>query len=241
MSRITRLLGWWLLTLVLLQFFFVLRVGMMAYWDPSSTAFERSERFRLLQSQKTLHWSQSWRPYAAISTQLKRAVIASEDDGFVLHGGVDWAALQKAREKNEKNEKSPNQTTRHPTPKVVGGSTISQQLAKNLFFSGERTLWRKGEEFWVTCWLELFLSKERILALYLNHVEWGEGVFGAEAAARHYFKKSAADLNAPEAARLAVMLPRPKYFEKHPDSPYLAQRSATIVERMPSAHLPASP
>jgi monofunctional biosynthetic peptidoglycan transglycosylase len=230
-----RWLGWCLTTFVLLQLFFVLRVALMAYLDPGTTAFERSEIFRLLGSQKTLHWSQTWRPYNAMATSLKRAVIASEDDGFVQHGGVDWTALQKAWEKNEKS--SQHGTANHP-PKVVGGSTISQQLAKNLFFSGERNLWRKSEEFWVTCWLELFLSKERILTLYLNHVEWGEGVFGAEAAARHYFRKSAADLNPQEAARLAVMLPRPKYFEKRPDSAYLAQRSATIVERMPSARLP---
>lgn len=235
LTALRRWLGWCLVTLVFLQLFFAWRVALMAYWDPGTTAFERSEMFRLLQVQKTLHWSQTWRPYAAIATPLKRAVIASEDDGFVQHNGVDWTALQKAWEKNEKN--SSHSSTNHPA-KVVGGSTITQQLAKNLFFSGERNLWRKTEELWVTCLLEVFLSKERILTIYLNHVEWGEGVFGAEAAAHHYFRKSAADLNPQEAARLAVMLPRPKYFEKRPDSPYLAQRSAIIVERMPSARLP---
>jgi monofunctional glycosyltransferase len=120
----------------------------------------------------------------------------------------------------------------------VGGSTITQQLAKNLFLSGERTLLRKGQEFVLTLLLEQLLTKQRILELYLNHVEWGEGVFGAEAAAQHYFRKPASKLTAYEAARLAVMLPRPKYFEKVPNSGYLASRAGTIVARMPDAQLP---
>lgn len=245
-KALKRLLGWWLVAFMLLQLFLAGRVALMAYFDPSSTAFERSEMFRLLEKQtegngsspKILRWSQAWRASHQIAPSLKRAVIASEDDGFVQHGGVDWTALQQAWDKNEKNEKRSVQGGHHRAPKIVGGSTISQQLAKNLFFSGERNLWRKGEELWVTTWLELCLSKERILTLYLNHVEWGEGVFGAEAAARHYFKKSAAELSPAEAARLAVMLPRPKYFEKHLESAYLAQRSGVILERMPNARLP---
>ena len=121
---------------------------------------------------------------------------------------------------------------------MVGGSTITQQLAKNLFLSGERTLLRKGQEFVLTLLLEALLSKQRILEIYLNSVEWGEGVFGAEAAAQHYFRKPAAKLTALEAARLAVMLPRPRYFEKLPNSGYLAERAAVIVERLPNAQLP---
>jgi monofunctional biosynthetic peptidoglycan transglycosylase len=121
---------------------------------------------------------------------------------------------------------------------VVGGSTITQQLAKNLFLSGERTLLRKGQEFVLTMLLEALLSKQRILEIYLNSVEWGEGVFGAEAAAQHYFRKPAAQLSAYEAARLAVMLPRPKYFEKLPNSAYVSGRAGVIVNRMPSAELP---
>ena len=123
-------------------------------------------------------------------------------------------------------------------PKVIGGSTITQQLAKNLFLSGERTLMRKGQEIVLTFALETLLSKERILEIYLNNVEWGEGVFGAEAAAQHYYRKPAARLSAYEAARLAVMLPRPKYFEKLPNSGYVASRAATIVARMGDAELP---
>ena len=123
-------------------------------------------------------------------------------------------------------------------PKVIGGSTITQQLAKNLFLSGERTLLRKGQELVLTYGLELLLSKQRILEIYLNHVEWGEGVFGAEAAAWHYFRKPASQLTPMEAARLAVMLPRPKYFEKLPNSSYLAERSAVIASRLVGADLP---
>jgi monofunctional biosynthetic peptidoglycan transglycosylase len=121
---------------------------------------------------------------------------------------------------------------------VVGGSTITQQLAKNLFLSGERTLLRKAQELLLTQMLEAALTKRRILEIYLNHVEWGEGVFGAEAAARHYFHKSASQLTAYESARLAVMLPRPKYFEKLPNSPYLSQRAQVIAGRLHRAQLP---
>jgi monofunctional biosynthetic peptidoglycan transglycosylase len=123
-------------------------------------------------------------------------------------------------------------------PKIVGGSTITQQLAKNLLLSGERTLLRKGQEFVLTMALEHMLSKQRILEIYLNSVEWGEGVFGAEAAAQHYYRKPASKLSAYEAARLAVMLPRPKYFEKVPNSGYLSSRASTIVARMGDAVLP---
>lgn len=136
---------------------------------------------------------------------------------------------------------SPSPNTPRPAvkpPKIIGGSTITQQLAKNLFLSSERTLLRKGEELVLTLMLESLLSKQRILEIYLNHVEWGEGVFGAEAAAQHYFRKSAARLSPYEAARLAVMLPRPRYFETRPNSGYLAMRANTIVARMGGVEAP---
>ena len=231
-----------------LQLFFVGRIAMMAAIDPQSTAFERSEAWRLLTStESSLRWKQHWMPYAQISDNLKRAVIASEDGSFTNHEGVDWEALEKAWQKNEKaQERAAKQLapTKAKTavvlrpPKVIGGSTITQQLAKNLLLSGERTLLRKGQEFVLTMLLELLLDKQRILEIYLNNVEWGEGVFGAEAAAQHYFRKPAARLTAYEAARLAVMLPRPKYFEKLPNSGYLSSRAGTIVARMGSAELP---
>ena len=225
-----------------LQIFFAARIALMRWVDPQSTTFERSEAFELARNSR-LRWSQSWRNESRISDQLKRAVIASEDGDFVNHSGVEWDALQKAWEKNARaqaQETKRLQASRNgaKTPRIVGGSTITQQLAKNLLLSGERTLLRKGQEFMLTMLLEAFLGKARILEIYLNNVEWGEGVFGAEAAAQHYFRKPAERLGAYEAARLAVMLPRPRYFEKLPNSAYLSARAATIVARMGDAELP---
>ena len=248
---------------LLLQLYFVARIAAMLVIDPQSTTFERSEAWRVATETGQLRWRQQWMPYDKISTNLKRAVIASEDDGFASHDGVDWDALEKAWQKNARAEeqlakqlardaarlaaKNPAKAAARPASaaakpvkvaKVVGGSTITQQLAKNLFLSGERTLLRKGQEFVLTLLLEALLSKQRILEIYLNSVEWGEGVFGAEAAAQHYYRKSAAQLSTYEAARLAVLLPRPKYFEKLPNSAYVAGRASTIARRLESADLP---
>ena len=246
MKSVLRVAGLLLLALLALQLYFVLRIAAMAVIAPESTTFERSEAWRIASEKGRLPWSQQWVPYAQISDNLKRAVIASEDDGFSTHGGVDWDAIKKAWDKNAKAEQraasrkpaAPQAAANAKPPKIVGGSTITQQLAKNLFLAGERTLLRKGQELVVTLLLEQLLSKERILEIYLNHVEWGEGVFGAEAAAQHYFRKSASKLNAYEAARLAVMLPRPRYFEKLPNSAYVAGRTGVIVARMGDAQLP---
>ncbi len=236
----------WTVLLVLaaiaLQLFFVLRIALAAVVDPQSTAFQRSEAWRIATEKDKLRWRQQWVPYSQISEHLKRAVIASEDDGFTSHEGVDWEAIEKAWEKNARaEEQAARRAQLRPTaatPKVVGGSTITQQLAKNLLLSGERTLLRKGQEFVLALALEQFLTKERILEIYLNSVEWGEGVFGAEAAAQHYWRKRASQLAPYEAARLAVMLPRPRYFEKRPNSAYLANRAQTILARMRYAELP---
>lgn len=254
MKPFLRWLGLLAGAVLVLQLFFVARIASMAVLDPQSTAFERSEAWRMLHERAPRHWHQQWVAYPLISDNLKRAVIASEDDGFNYHDGVDWNALEKAWQKNAQVEAraAKSQLARKPptkassaapaktarAPKIVGGSTITQQLAKNLFLSGERTLLRKGQELVLTLLLESLLSKQRILEIYLNSVEWGDGVFGAEAAARHYFHKSAAQLNAYEAARLAVMLPRPKYFEKLPNSAYLAERSNVIARRLGDAELP---
>jgi len=246
--------------MLLLQLFFVVRIVAMLVIDPQSTAFQRSEAWRVATQKDAWHWRQQWLPYDKISNHLKRAVIASEDDGFTNHDGVDWNALERAWERNARAEeqaaraqarlvdRNPPKANANPArtppartvkaPKVVGGSTITQQLAKNLFLSGERTFLRKGQEFVLTLLLEAVLSKERILEIYLNNVEWGEGVFGAEAAAQHYFRKPAAKLGSYEAARLAVMLPRPKYFEKLPNSSYVAGRAASIARRLQGAELP---
>jgi len=248
-----RLLGLLLLSLLALQLYFLLRIALMVVVDPQSTTFQRSEAWRLLTEKHHIAWSQQWVDDAALSKNLKRAVIASEDASFSDHGGVDWDAIEKAWERNQREEarleKLKPKTTKEakagtavekpkPTPKVVGGSTITQQLAKNLFLGSERSLARKGQEFVITLILEAVLSKQRILEIYLNSVEWGEGVFGAQAAARHYFRIDAARLSANQAARLAVMLPAPKRFEKRPNTGYVLGRAGTIEARMGAIELP---
>jgi monofunctional biosynthetic peptidoglycan transglycosylase len=237
MRPLLRWLGLALLATLALQIFFIARIALMAWVDPESTSFQRSEIWAQLHDGHGLRWRQQWTPYAQVSDHLKRAVIASEDDGFVNHDGVDWNAVEKAWQRNERAEALATKTPSR-APKIRGGSTITQQLAKNLLLSGERTLLRKGQELALTFALEQLLTKRRILEIYLNGVEWGEGVFGAEAAAQRYFRKSAAQLTPAEAARLAVMLPAPKRFEKLPNSAYLAGRTRTILARMPSAELP---
>ena len=219
-----------------LQVFFVARIAMMRYVDPGSTAFQRSELGRISLKYSAVRWSQKWVNRPKLPVHIQRAVIASEDDIFASHTGVQWEALERAWSKNARAEAKAQAKNR--TPKLVGGSTITQQLAKNLFLSGERTFFRKAQELVLTVVLEQCLSKQRILDIYLNSVEWGEGIFGIEAAARHYYGRSVGQLSAAEAARLAVMLPRPKYYEKFPRSPYLNDRAATILARMPLVALP---
>lgn len=248
MRAFGRWLLWLLLAGVALQLAFLGRIAFMAWADPHSTAFQRSEAFRVaresLQGDNQWHWRQQWVPMGQISPHLQRAVIASEDAGFTEHGGVDWEAIQSAWQKNERRQAQAEQrTARNPArparePRIVGGSTITQQLAKNLLLSGERQLLRKGQELVLTLMLEAVLSKQRILEIYLNSVEWGEGIFGAEAAAQHYFRKPASRLTPYEAARLAVMLPSPRFFETRQGSAYLARRTGTIVARMGSVALP---
>ncbi|MES2508782.1 MAG: transglycosylase domain-containing protein [Pseudomonadota bacterium] len=250
MKAVMRLIGLVLIAGLALQLYFIARIALMTVVSPESTAFQRSEIWRVTAATGSLKWRQQWVPYEKISDNLKRAVIASEDASFIDHDGVDIEALEKAWDKNalaeQRAQKSANrapprgkaQLAPAKAPKIVGGSTITQQLAKNLFLSGERTLLRKGQELVLTFMLEALLSKERILEIYLNSVEWGEGVFGAEAAAQHYYRKPAASLSAFEAARLAVMLPRPKYFETRAGSGYLASRAGTIAARMGGVELP---
>lgn len=258
-----RLLALLLVCGLALQAYFLARVLLMRVVDPASTSFQRSEAWRLLVERQEIPWQQAWRPYAEIAPALKRAVIASEDAGFTEHSGVEWDALEKAWERNQKAEARaqrlneqlekraailPPRPTAKPaapstaapkvTPKIVGGSTITQQLAKNLFLGPERSLARKGQEFVITFMLEAVLDKRRILEIYLNHVEWGEGVFGAEAAARRYFRVGAQQLGAYQAARLAVMLPAPKRFERRPESAYVQGRASTIVARMGAVEAP---
>ena len=253
LRRFVLLLG---VSAVALQLYFVARIALMAVIDPASTTFQRSEAWRLAREPREHRWRQAWLDYPALSTNLKRAVIAAEDSGFTEHSGVEWDALEKAWARNERSESIAEHaaqraqrretargaregTARTPRPaKVVGGSTITQQLAKNLFLSGERNFLRKGQELVLSYALEAMLGKRRILEIYLNAVEWGEGVFGAEAAAQRYFGVSAHQLGAQQAGQLAVMLPAPKRFEKRPGSAYVVGRAATIVARMGHVELP---
>ena len=219
-----------------LQLYFFARIGLWTTFDPSSTAFMKSRMALVREKNPDATFHQRWVPYGAISDHLKRAVITSEDARFAEHEGVDWDAIEKAYANNEKL-KSGSRPGRQRA-RIKGGSTITQQLAKNLFLSGERSYLRKGQELVITYMLEFWMKKQRILEIYLNVVEWGNGVFGAEAAARHYFGVSAAQLSASQAAQLAVMLPNPRFYDTHRGSGYLTRRSAAIARWMPDAELP---
>ena len=218
-----------LLGAVLLQLFFLARIALLEVTAPASTAVQRSQAWQLARH-GPLRWHRQWRGLDRISPHLQRAVLASEDDGFVTHAGADWTAIRQAWQRNRRSAGR--------SGSIHGGSTVTQQLAKNLLLSGERSFLRKGQELVLALALEQLLDKRRILELYLNHVEWGRGVFGAEAAARHYFRKSAGELSPWESARLAVMLPNPRQFEQQPQSAYLNQRSASILARMHRTQLP---
>lgn len=209
------------------QLYYFAQIGLWTYFNPSSTAFMRAGSWRLAHAGERSAIDHQWVPYAQISRNLKRAIIASEDSTFVNNPGFDSDAILQAWERNRKRGSI-----------VRGGSTITQQLARNLFLSPEKSYIRKGQELIITTMLEFWMDKERILEIYLNSVEWGRGVYGAEAAAHHYFKIDAAHLSAAQAARLAVMLPNPRYFDAHLGSPYLRQRSGVILRRMGAAELP---
>jgi monofunctional glycosyltransferase len=226
--RWTKWLTLGVVSIVLLaQVYFFLQIWWWGSHNPSMTAFMREQQSALQAKNPQANVHQQWVPYARISDNLKRAIIASEDANFSEHDGVDWDAMQKAYEKNNKKHKV-----------VRGGSTITQQLAKNLFLSGSRSYLRKGQELIITFMLETLLDKERIFEIYLNVVEFGSGIFGAEAASLHYYGVHASALSAAQAARLAVMLPNPRFFDRHRDSNYLARRTGVILQRMNSAELP---
>ena len=220
-----------LLALVVLIVLYQLWVLAHVWWwidhNPDSSAFMETQLEILQDKNPDAELRHRWVPYSRISNHLKRAVIAAEDAKFVDHEGFDWEGIQNAYEKNLKKGKI-----------VAGGSTISQQLAKNLFLSGRRTPWRKLEEAMITVMLENLMSKRRILEIYLNVIEWGSGVFGAEAAARHYYKTSAAGLEPEQAARLAAMVPNPRYYDSHRGARGLGRKTGIILARMPMVELP---
>jgi monofunctional biosynthetic peptidoglycan transglycosylase len=216
-----------ILCVAAVQLYYFACIGWWVNHNPASTSFMERQHDLLRQKNPKARLQHQWVPYERISVHLKRAIIASEDANFSGHEGVDWEAMQKAWSKNTKKGRV-----------VSGGSTITQQLAKNLFLSGDRSYVRKAQELAITYMLEFWMDKERIFEIYLNVVEWGVGVFGAEAAARHYYGVSASQLGPEQAARLAVMLPNPRFYDRNPASGYLGRRTALILRRMRAAELP---
>ena len=222
-----RIVGALLLLLLLYQLWIFAHIAWWVKHNPATSAF-MDQRLLMMQSKHPeAELRHQWVPYAKISNNLKRAMIASEDAKFVDHEGFDWAGIQKAYEKNMKKGKI-----------VAGGSTISQQLAKNLFLSTKRTPWRKAEEVLITVMLEQMMTKQRIFEIYLNIIEWGNGVFGAEAAARYYYRVSAAQLSAAQSAKLASMVPNPRYYDLHREARGMLRKTEIILKRMNDAEIP---
>jgi len=220
-------LGSLVLAALAVQLWFFAQVLYWNRFEPASSSFMERRLETMRGRSPAARLRQQWVPYTRISNHLKRAVVAAEDARFLDHEGFDWEAIQKAMAKNERRGRI-----------VAGASTISQQLAKNLFLSGSRSWLRKGQEALITWMLESTMSKRRILELYLNFAEWGEGVFGAEAAARHHFGVPAGALSAEQAAWLAAILPSPRRYERGRSTPYIDGRVGTILARMPAAQIP---
>jgi monofunctional biosynthetic peptidoglycan transglycosylase len=219
-----------LLALIVLAALQAWYLGWIVYWkwyNPAHTAFMRHSLESLAVRNPSARLQQQWVAYGRISGNLKRAVVAAEDARFLTHEGVDWEAMEKAYEQNLKRGRVAH-----------GGSTISQQLAKNLFLSAHRSYLRKAQELLITWMVEAVWNKKRILEVYLNVAEWGDGVFGAQAAARHYFGVDCALLSPEQAARMAAMLPAPRLFDHHQDAPFLEQRTDSILRALPGAQIP---
>ena len=228
-----RILGWVArglgVALLLALFWQAVLLTQVVWWsrfDPGSTSFMRIRLAELREADPRAELRQQWVPYERISIHLKRAVVAAEDDRFLDHDGFDWEGIERALERNAEEGRV-----------TAGGSTISQQLAKNLFLSSSRSWLRKGQEAAITLMIEATWDKRRIFEVYLNVAEWGNGVFGAEAAARHYYGRPAASLGPTEAARLAVMLPNPRRYEKT-FGPRLAAHAARVQRRMANSQVP---
>ena len=231
LNRLARFAGWAMLALAAVFVVYELSIlARLAWWrshDPATTAFMEERLDRLREKKPAARLRHQWVAYERISPQLKRAVVAAEDAKFADHEGFDWEAMQKAWEKNQRRGKV-----------VAGGSTISQQLAKNLFLSDSRTPWRKAQEAMITVMMESVMDKRRILEIYLNVIEWGDGVFGAEAASRHYFGVGSAGLTPAQAARLAAMVPNPRFYDRNRATPWLERKTEIILARMGSAEVP---
>ena len=220
-------LGLALAALLILQLWFFGHVLWYKDHNPESTSFMRAQHEVLKDKKPDIRLRHQWIAYGKISKHLKNAVLAAEDANFTEHDGVDWDSIEAAYEKNLKKGKI-----------MRGGSTITMQLAKNLFLSGERSYLRKAQELVITYMIEAVMDKERILEVYLNVAEWGVGVFGCEEGARHYFNISAAQLSSAQAARMAAMLPRPRFYDVNRTSRYLARRTGMIMRGMSSVEAP---
>jgi monofunctional biosynthetic peptidoglycan transglycosylase len=226
-SNFWRVLKWLVIIVVVYQLWIFLHICWWVNHNPSTSAFMEDRLEVLQEDNPDAVLKHRWVDYKKISPNLKRALIAAEDAKFVDHEGFDWEGIQKAYQKNLKKGKV-----------VAGGSTISQQLAKNLFLSTKRTPWRKAEEVMITVMLEATMSKRRIFEIYLNVIEWGNGIFGAEAAAKYYYHTSAKNLSADQAAKLAAMVPNPRYYDKHRQAKGLIRKTGIIEARMNSAEIP---
>jgi len=231
LKRVLRWVGWAAGALLVALFAWHAYVAAVIWWwrdhPPRETAFMAYRMAELREKNPKAELRYRFVPYDRIATSLKRAMIAAEDAHFVEHEGFDWDGIQLALEKNQKKGRI-----------VAGGSTITQQLAKNLFLSPARSYVRKAEEAVITLMLEAILDKQRIFELYLNVIEWGSGVFGAEAAAQRHFATTAARLTPEQAARLAAMAPNPRFYERNPAAPGFNRKIGIILARMPSAELP---
>ncbi len=220
-----------LITLVLVlyvQIAFLAGVLWWGHFNPANTAFMEAGLARLQEKKgPDAELRHKWVEYGRISIHLKRAAVAAEDSRFLEHEGFDWEGIEKAVEKNLKKGRI-----------VAGGSTISQQLAKNLFLSPSRNPLRKVQEAVITVMIESLWSKRRILEVYLNVIEWGNGIYGAEAASRRYFKSSAAGLGPDQAAHLAAMIPNPRFYERNQGARGLLKRKAIIAARMGQVAVP---
>jgi monofunctional glycosyltransferase len=231
LKRVLRFAGWIAAAAIAIflavQLSFFVRVWWWRDHDPEATAFMKARLAQMRAKNPQAQLQHRWVAYARISENLKRAIVVAEDSRFIEHEGFDWEAIEKAREKNLKRGKV-----------VAGGSTISQQLAKNLFLSPSRTPWRKGQEALITVMIEHLMDKRRILEIYLNVIEWGDGVFGAEAAARHYYAVPASGLGPEAAARMAAIVPDPRRYDHFRNSAFIARKTQTILARMPAAEVP---
>lgn len=216
-----------LIALTALQFWFFACVFYWSVYNPETTAFMRSRLEKIREERPDAKLQHAWVPYGRISVHLKRAIVAAEDARFLEHEGFDWEGIRKAYERNAREGEV-----------VAGGSTITQQLAKNLFLPGDRAWWRKAQEAAIAFMIEVIMDKRRILEIYLNVIEWGDGVFGAEAAARYHYGVGAAEVNATQAARLAAIVPSPRRYSPRSSTTYLQRRTATILARMNAVRVP---